>query len=562
MLNAITMIGEIGKGQASTRFIEGINIFINISTNPLQYLGIIVEDFDNKKINLYLYKDGASKGTTAYPFCPLTEPDKTLKKKVLAWFEQCGKALPDNTLLESIIRVINENIQQIISDITEKLRNIPKKTKRFLSLKIDDDYIGNISIFRDFLDHKAKDSQKRSSSTATCSICEESDKDVSGLTSVYKFYTIDKPGFITGGFDKSSAWKNYPVCTDCSKLLENGKAFIEDNLTFNFYGLRYHLIPQTLIGGEEVISEIIDILSDSPKRLALKSRIKNRITQDEAEILEYLSEVDDVITLNLLFIQKQQSAERILLHIEDVLPSRIKTIFEAKAKVERLFQLEYNFGKIRNFFRKSDEAKKESDLDKYFLEIVDRVFRDRSIDFGFLTVFHMARIRQEFVKEGYYLQIIGDAMMNIMFLKELVLINLKEATIMEDSIFNELFSTFDTLNTPTKKAIFLLGSLTQLLLNKQFAERSARPFMKKLKSLKMDERDIRSLLPEVQNKFEEYDAFDKGKRLIAEEVSTNFLRSGENWRMPVDEINFYFACGMNLSEKVANIVYSSIKKED
>jgi CRISPR-associated protein Csh1 len=82
--------------------------------------------------------------------------------------------------------------------------------------------------------------------------------------------------------------------------------------------------------------------------------------------------------------------------------------------------------------------------------------------------------------------------------------------------------------------------------------------MKKLKSLKMDDRDIKALLPKVQNKLEEYDSFDKGKRLIATEASKYLLEASEGWRMSVDEINFYFACGMNMYDEIATIAY---KKE-
>jgi len=72
----------------------------------------------------------------------------------------------------------------------------------------------------------------------------------------------------------------------------------------------------------------------------------------------------------------------------------------------------------------------------------------------------------------------------------------------------------------------------------------------------MDERDIKALLPKVQNKLEEYDSFDKGKRSIASEASKYLLEAGDGWRMPVDEINYYFCCGMNLTENIADIVYS------
>ncbi len=121
------------------------------------------------------------------------------------------------------------------------------------------------------------------------------------------------------------------------------------------------------------------------------------------------------MTLNFLFLKSQQSAERILLLIEDVFPSRLKTIFDAKRCIDTLFNEEFNFGKVRTFFYKSDQDKRESDLDKYFLEVVDSIFRGQRIDFNFWVKFFMQSIREDFINDNYYLSKTRDAMMCISF---------------------------------------------------------------------------------------------------------------------------------------------------
>lgn len=100
-----------------------------------------------------------------------------------------------------------------------------------------------------------------------------------------------------------------------------------------------------------------------------------------------------------------------------------------------------------------------------------------------------------------------------------------------------------------------------MLLRKQYQERGNKPFMKNLKSLKMLEKDFKGLLPKVQNKLEEYNSFDKGKRLIASEASAYLMVSGDEWKMSADELNFYFAAGMNLVSEIADIVYEDKKKQ-
>ncbi|MBI5193504.1 MAG: TIGR02556 family CRISPR-associated protein [Nitrospirae bacterium] len=570
MLSAIRDIGElvIQKACEVEEQIRGKILSINLDTDKSSYSAIDIEDFDSErhKKNWYLFKQGASKGNVPSPFCPLTEPVKTYKK-IEGWLNQCNdineNTLKDDSsryLINKALEVLTVKREAIITDIAQKAKDIPKKESKFLTVKLDGKYLGEYEVFKKCLVTFDEKKRKRSANSGVCSICSMPDKEVSGKTDVFRFYTIDKPGFITGGFQEPHAWKNFPVCMECRTFLENGRKFLEGNLKFKFYGLNYLLIPRLLTGGQSLLEEVLDILSDTTKTVALKERIKNRITNDDDEILEYLSEEKDVLTLNFLFLQRQQSAERILLLIEDVFPSRIRKIFESKDNVDHIFNngsdKGFTFGTIREFFSRSDDNKKQSDLNKYFLEIVDSVFKGSRLDFSFLLRFYMVVVRKEFINEGYFSFRIKDALMNTVFFEYLGLINFEEVRNMEEGLFSSVFAQYGkSFGSSAKKGVFLMGALTQMLLNKQWIERNARPFMKKLKGLKMDEKDIKALLPEVQNKLEEYDAFDKGKRLTASETAKYLLDAGDGWKMPVDEINFYFACGMNLVDSIADIVY-------
>lgn len=110
--------------------------------------------------------------------------------------------------------------------------------------------------------------------------------------------------------------------------------------------------------------------------IKLNTPAGTKLTTFEDDILDILAEEQDTMTMQFLFLKKEQSAERILLLIEDVLPSRLRTLFEAKVKVDKAFpSFPFHLGRIRTFFAKSDEGKKENDLDKYFLEMIDKVFK-------------------------------------------------------------------------------------------------------------------------------------------------------------------------------------------
>jgi len=572
MLTAVAKIGSLVQDSESIQGVkQGYIVTIVLDESyGLNKEAVQLEQFQPEKIPRYLYKEGESKGNNPVPIAQITTPEKTFKK-ILMWFDKCEK-LQDITEQErNTIRLIGNSLENnkdlILSEVMEKLSNIPKKdaktTSIFLTVKLKDNkgtdkYLGDIELFRKAYISIQKEKLGKSSaeSEACCSICGEIKNNITARTFVYNFDTDDKPGFISG-FDKKNFWKNIPVCEECRELLNKGRKFIDSKLTFKFYGLKYQLIPYSVLGDDDVLRETLDVFSDTYKDVLLKNRILKRLTDEEKEILELLAEKEDKIALNFLFLRSEQSAERILLLIEDVLPSRLRRIFAAKEAIDELFGEDFNFGKIRTFFKKSDEQKNINDLDKYFLEIVNAVFKGKALDYGFLLKFFMQNIRTEFSKDGLYTRRTIESLMCVNFFEKLGILNFEEV-FMEQGVFERIFEKYGkSLNTPAKRGIFLLGALTQMLLNKQYSERGSKPFMKKLKGLKMDEKDIKSLVPQVINKLEEYGAYDRGKQLIAREASKYLLEASENWKMSVDEINYYFVCGMSLSDKVEEVVYSS-----
>ena len=113
------------------------------------------------------------------------------------------------------------------------------------------------------------------------------------------------------------------------------------------------------------------------------------------------------------------------------------------------------------------------------------------------------------------------------------------------AVFFDNFSDFFTSDAHC--GIFLLGVLTQFLLNIQMRERGATPFRSRLKGLKMDAREVSWLLPEIISKLEQYKA--NYYRPLEVAVSKYLVSAGTLNRsnIPVDEVNFIFALGMTLS---------------
>jgi len=599
MIEAIRNIGEYALEKENKSVSEPLKIlidnpankntknilFINLEedSGEFKYKNVEIEEYSKEKLEQYLYKKGAPRGTDITPTSMIVEIEKTFNIKILNWFLKyySDNNNQENIMLRNIYLTLKESKENILQDLKNKF----EKENNIISFKIDGKYLGDLEIFRKILVNDASENYYKKfgkiskSKDKLCSVCKKETEEVYGFVSTFNFYTVDKPGFISGGFRQKDAWKNYPICLNCALTLEEGKKYLADNLNFNFYGFKYLLIPKFIKGIKKDIQKDIFKGIELQKNPRFRKKIINFLTNDEKEVLEILSEQKNYLNNNFLFYSAPKGFNgavfNILFYIEDVLPSRLKRLFKVKEIIdqEEIFTncmvpifndkgkrdgekpLEFDFGVLRTFFPKVSNNRT---YNKYFLDITNKVFNDKPVEYDFLLNFLVRKIRDDFVK-NYSTRInVLKAFMLLNYLKELKILKFKKEIEMEtDNLFIygnqkgedkiELFFNkyFDFFKNNAKKAIFLVGVLSQYLLNIQYQERKATPFRVKLKGLKLDEKQIKKLLPEIQNKLEEY-----GKnyyRDLEAIISNYFVLSGNNWNITNDEISFYFVLGMNLS---------------
>jgi len=577
---------DILIGNPANRNTENILfIILDKKNGEFKYTGIEIEEFSKEKLMKYLYrKGGGARGTDITPTSMVTEIEKTFNIKILSWFKKYNSDQNNQyNLLHKIYLVLENNKTKIIQDLKEK----SEKGNNIISLKINSNYLGDLEIFKNILVSDARENYfkkfgiESKSEEKLCSVCKKRQSEVYGFVSTFNFYIVDKPGFVSGGFRQKNSWRNYPVCLNCALTLEEGRKYLRDNLNFNFYGFRYLLIPKFVKGiQEEIQNSIFKAIKSQKDPKFIKKEIK-RLTNDEDEALELMSKKENYLNNNFLFYYAPKGFDgkvfNILLYVEDILPSRLKKLFEAKEKIdqEEMYRncmvptfndrgkkdgekpLEFNFGILRTFFPRISNNRT---FNKYFLDITNKIFTNKPVEYDFLLNFIVKKIRDDFTKD-YSTKI--DTLKGFMllnYLKELKILKLKKEVKMETKdllsleseekeikerveLFFNKFSNF--FNSNLKKAIFLEGVLTQYLLNIQYQERKSTPFRVKLKGLKLDEKQIKKLLPEIQNKLEEY-----GKnyyRDIESIISNYFVLSGNDWSLTNNEISFYFTLGMNLS---------------
>jgi CRISPR-associated protein Csh1 len=550
-----------------------LTIDLEKNGNQISFIRVSEEEYSKERNSRYLYRFGSPRGSNVTPTAMVTDINKTYPNKIKNWFGQDFSVLPysleekDLREIQSLNDCLVANESEIKDQIETLLPSIrTKKESALVTIVILEknqrNYLGDIDLFRRIFIKKTHASLSQKYNTTSlgekmvCSVCRERKDEVYGFVSTYNFYTVDKPGMVSGGFDQSLAWKNYPVCLDCALALEHGKKYLNNFSHFKFYGFDYYVIPKPLLSENTEVYDTLKIFQTEGNRIKLNDNYQTLLSDTKEEILSHLSDKENSFLCNILIYQENNNEFKIERYIEDIFPSRLKQLFDAKHVVdskpilrslqvpvfkdnkktgERTF--EYTFESIFHFFGKE---KNDTDEKTYFLDIVSRIFSGNRISYPFILSGITRKIRK---KAAHNFPTKESALRGL----ALIAIDASSETCKKaDAIFQEFPAFF---NIPAKRAVFLEGVLCQKLLNIQYRERKATPFRTKLQGLKLDQNRIQSLLPEIQNKLEEYKA--NYYRDLERLISTSMVEAGNEWRLSKDEIAFYFVLGMNLVDQFA-----------
>jgi len=567
-----------------------IQIVFHRIDGKIQYKQVRAVQYDSDYKLKYLYRKGTSRGTDLTPTCKITEIDRTYVIKLLACYKESlgfDKEKYENEINEirDIYYILESNKDNIIADIKEKTKGLPKKENAFLTVVFEDDknikYIGDYLLFRDKI---VNDALKKFHYSATykdiyaekgvCCICRKYENDIFGLVGVvFPFYTIDKPGYVSGLLYEK-AWKNYPVCKNCAILIELGKKYLDDNLRMPFYGREYYLIPKPIYE-----TDLEDVLKRyKTLKHVSEDNLESIYSTVEEKVMDFLGRQENNISFDLMFTENNKSALTIELNIEDVAPSRFKSIYDA---INRIRNMEFfsdkpvGFGMlVRLFPRKTHN--------RYFLECIDKIISNRIIEYNFLMQFFNSYLIDSFKKEeagqlekgeDNYRYATFRIFGFIYFLQYMKLLNCqeevddmkiekKEWNIKDYSSKEELFEDFfqsarPFFDTSERKAVFMVGYLAKELLNWQASKEGGRkPFMAKLKGLQLDGKDIQRLIPQIQNKFAEYKIDYYSEELS---IASRYMIESENLKnMAKLDIPYYFSLGMNMEK----YIITSNKKEN
>jgi CRISPR-associated protein Csh1 len=553
-----------------------------------QFERVYDSEYDPHDAPKYLYRTFRHGQYDAIPASKISARNASsfaekITKRWNKWFNKYLKKY-DHPLLSSLMTAMNTQRDIIQEEVSDRFAAMDKKERRsvLVTLKIiknnNEKYLSDIDTFKNiFVEGALEDLFYKhnvfSRGEGICSLCLNKNT-VYGFASPFSVFTVDKRGFAYN-LSRENSWKQLPICSSCAIYLIAGKEFLEKHLRFSSYDHRYYVIPYFVFG--KVDNQLIEEIEFGIDERLPKECYK-RLLEDD--IVDIMKEKEDTINLIFVFFKpKQKDFFDIVKYVENVPPSWIKMTSDAFCKTEE--RIIFKERCLRTIFGKEwsgdflDGIYKENKLSKMnildmtraffpesFVDIVGDILGAQRIEENYLIQAFIREIRKKFMEnENWSARLLTLKSIYLLdFLAHMDLINLrerpergseKEVFVMEkkedkservESFFED-FS--EALDTSGKKAVFLEGVLASLLMNVQYAEKKSTPFRSKLHGLKLNQRKVKKLLPEVMEKLASYEAFQY--KWLEKLVSKFFVEADQNgWSLSDDEISYYFTLGLNL----------------
>ena len=438
-------------------------------------------------------------------------------------------------------------------------------------------HVGDFECFRGHLvrqGERAASGSKRKGSTieakgvGQCCVCGSPNVEVLGQLKVFHppLFTLDKPGSISGGFEASGAWKNFPVCRVCCEQIDFAGERIKRDLTFSYYSsFKYMFLPLPVRPEPTFAYDLLDrLIAARVNKVAAK-----RLTQAEDELFHVVAEEENNrLQVDLVFYQPDPQSFRPALYVSGLLPSRFRQLFAAKDSVDchawlnppsptHFSKGQFTFGSFYSVF---PHAHGGSNFDDDFLAATRAALELRPLRHGQILHNGMRWVRQDY-RDGKPWQFrLADIFRSILFFDELLGTSKDRSDLLmpidfgtspqADRVRNVLQEANGKLKTdPAAQAAFLVGACCSRIEAIQKHRRDASPFEGKLKGFRLSQRDVQSLFVAAKDKAKAYG--EKNFETLLECAAVALTATPENWPLSPDEVSYFFALGHALRPRLA-----------
>jgi CRISPR-associated protein Csh1 len=431
----------VEKLPGSFKKVIAIELEENSNEIGYRFKQVSLENFDVEGDSKYLYRGGGTSGTGVTLTCKLGKPNKkdkkqktakefaatSLNKKVIGYLhEMAAKAATEEgrqfgRLAASALEKNQEDVLEHLTKFAEQIA-FARDENAIVTLVIsgeDREYPQNIKPLRDYFAQRVNPETKEMKGTASvgenaiCSCCGRLSKRVFCQPQTLPYFTLDKPGFIAGGFFKeedwqTKAWRNFPLCSDCLLAIRRGFKAVEEKLRFSLCGITYFLIPNFADWQSHNAYTVT-------QTIAQLGKVTDVSLQRDQEILfaHRLSGEENAASFTFLFYRKKQSRLEILCTLENVMPSRLSEIAAAVDGCERhdllarfgewtkatnVGAIPVNFGLLKDLYQPSLNTKGSQPV-VLFLKAVQRVVYGQPFDasefFDASTRYIRAELREQ-----------------------------------------------------------------------------------------------------------------------------------------------------------------------
>jgi len=507
------------------------------------------ENFRSEMIHKYLFRKlSGSRGTYLVP--TLNFYNKITNKD----FDRLKRVLENN--IQFILKYLKSDkasITELYKELRKKLRilNLNRDNKYLFTIKIDDKYLGEIEEFRNIIIEKAYSKYFKTETYTSkgenkiCSVTYQQSDAVWGKVDTLGF-TVNDSTFVRNGFDQNHSYKMFPVSPDAAIILEGTRRIIIEKFKGSQYylsGLNYFILPHFVNVNDSLMKEILDIFMGKVS-IDLQDKSKT-LFENEVLLNEIISEEKlnkNNIYYDIFFYQINKVQFLIKLHLNDVLPSRLRKIFEIKNRLENFYK---NLTRVIihknkktekvidsfitfNTFKKyySTVVKKKSIFHPTFFKIIESVFYGNYLNEIEILNSFLIQIISDFKNRNSdkyaFSQTVKESFVLYQFLFQLNLFkNKKYMEIQDDQKISLNIEEFinqhpDFFDSDYKKAIFMLGCLTKKLLFVQYSNLKNTPFEKELNNLSIDDKILNKILTKIKAKLINYrTSFPKLEQEIA-----------------------------------------------
>jgi len=560
-----------------------------------EYKGIDIEKVSAEKeiYRKFAYRKGSARGGDITFTTKIGSPvatkingiKETTFKNILSFNGGLHRDTPVFQLLKACFE---ENESEIVSTIDKKFQNFTRDetVSTGLSFRITENgtekYLRDYELIKELLIlsgattnyiHAGTESKSKNKLS---SVSGKAANDIYGFAAPFKYSSPDKPGFISGFFNKKQNWRNYPISSEETLTLELGRKYIQQNLTGYFYGYEYMTVPHPIIKtNTEDLRNIIRLLKTAFDNEKQAKKEKKKRAEDRVQRI--IAEEKNYFNLDILFFKedKKTGAITINLMLEEILPSRFRQLFiDAPERVNKnplfrnaitikkeLQDLAFSYQIIKGFFEKD------------FLDVVQKLFLGKKVSDEYIYEHIIEIIRKNYnsskTSDGWVEPMnwtVKKAIMLIAYLQELKIINYNqnytymeiESITKKESRFNlEKFNDFvkansNFLDSEIKVGIFSVGVLVRFLydIQSQSLNTSNPPFESRLKGYKLNPEILMNVYTEALDKIQKYQKNNYVYTELREVINQYFIvKSPGLTKISNNELSFYFVAGLEMGKQ-------------